>query len=355
VKSTELISLLAALLLAAPAMAQDEYCNGLDDDDDEQIDENPVDCEPPLVCLHGVCLEPCAETEPECPEGFVCDFYGDVGLCVPDVCSEDSAAPLDCVDNPYCCDEGFAAPCYCEAIIEMCINPCYAVTCPEGLVCVPEDGGACHPFDESCYVSGCPIGEICVDEICVPDPCEGVTCGDGEFCNADGECAAVCTVEDDCPRGAACYMGECVDDACANVVCAPGWTCEDGVCIKGECWNVPCWFYEICVDGVCVDDPCWNVHCPNCALCVNGACYEFGAESHGEADADADGDGDGDGDGDSDGDADGDADADTDDALGDPSSSTNPGSKSCGCAAPGQARARPGLSSMIVGALWSRR
>lgn len=157
---------------------------------------------------------------------------------------------------------------------QLCADACYAVTCPDGFNCIPEDGGECHPIGESCYGDGCPAGQICVDGECADDQCHGVECEDPQYCNPNGECVSPC-VDVDCPPGQGCYEGTCVDDPCAGVICEPGLSCFGGACVQGDCFGVECEFYEICVDGECVHDPCRNLVCPDCLMCADGACYEY--------------------------------------------------------------------------------
>jgi hypothetical protein len=364
---------LGALLAAAPALAEDEVCNGIDDDDDGQTDEdlfstwmcsnsqtlNPSegicnegpeycvdgewlcsagepmpeicdgldnDCDgltddnievecPNHTCVEGQCAESCGEDEPPCPDGKTCEEIDGEWYCLSHWCDETFDGHLPCVDNPYCCDEGQVPPCHCKEGGEgACVDDCYG-WCQAGFVLVPQDGCTCHPAQESCYVAGCPAGEICVDGECTEDPCELVWCEEGAYCNADGECVSACA-DIECPPGWACWEGECVNDPCAGVLCVPGYSCLDGECYAGDCWDVACEFYEVCVDGECIHDPCWNIECPNCFYCVGGGCYGYG---------DTDGDSDGDSDSDSDVDTDSDTDSDSDSDSGSDTSAADPG------------------------------
>lgn len=142
-----LVKLAVAALLAtcltfvsAAARADDagpdgELCNGLDDDDDGQTDEgdicptgeicyymqclvdcseDPESCFDPSYCFNGLCHEPCGAEL--CPEHWICELVNSEFLCIPSVCSGFDDIDLPCIDNPYCCDEGFTPPCYCEAV-----------------------------------------------------------------------------------------------------------------------------------------------------------------------------------------------------------------------------------------------
>jgi hypothetical protein len=101
---------------------------------------------------------------------------------------------------------------------------------------------ACEPACDACF--------ICDEETttCVVDPeQQGVPCGPGQLCQADGACA--------CSGDSCGVNGDCVDGACV---------CDGG--------------FELCADG-CIDpqtDPdncgaCGN-ECPATAECVAGAC-----------------------------------------------------------------------------------
>ncbi len=76
-----------------------------------------------------------------------------------------------------------------------------------------------------------PEGDITLNRVVV-DPCDGVTCGDGETC-VEGECVAA--------------------DPCDGVTCGDGETCVDGGCVATDpCDGVTCGDGETCVDGECV-------------------------------------------------------------------------------------------------------
>ena len=91
--------------------------------------------------------------------------------------------------------------------------------------------GAClNP--ESCQSdSACLPDSICEGELCVEDPCEGVTCERGVCARTSGECvnAATCTEASEataCTEGFKCSAQACVDEAtfCAEL------DCQQGVC-----------------------------------------------------------------------------------------------------------------------------
>jgi hypothetical protein len=129
-------------------------------------------------------------------------------------------------------------------------DPCEGVTCAEGEMCVDGDCVAVDP----CEGVMCDEGEMCVDGACVAaDPCEGVMCDEGQEC-VDGECVAV--------------------DPCEGVMCDEGEMCVDGACVAADpCEGVMCDEGQECVDGECVAvDPCEGVMCDEGETCVDGVC-----------------------------------------------------------------------------------
>ena len=98
-----------------------------------------------------------------------------------------------------------------------------------------------------------PAGDLTFQRVGTGDPCDGVTCEDGESC-VDGQCIP--------------------DDPCTDVVCDTGESCVDGQCIPDDpCTDVVCDTGESCVDGQCIpDDPCADVVCDTGESCVDGVC-----------------------------------------------------------------------------------
>jgi hypothetical protein len=223
-----------------------ELCNGLDDDCDGAVDDDPL-CPAFHECVRGVCVpNPCSNEFTLCPEGFSCDPSRH---CVPTDCGGGATCLLG-----QACRGG------------TCVDPCASVTCGAGAVCA---GGLCT--GGGCYASGCPDGGLCRNGACMGDPCTGVTCPAGSFCR-DGDCVQSCAFRQ-CPQGQSCQAdGFCVSDACASTTCGAGQACDAGSCLPDPCVGVGCGPKQVCQMGRCVDNPCNGVTCP-VGTCVAGQCY----------------------------------------------------------------------------------
>ena len=145
-------------------------------------------------------------------------------------------------------------------IDETCVDPCADVTCEDGLSCVR---GECV----DCNDTGCPTGEICRADVCVTDRCATRECGE-EMC-VDGTCASVCG-EGDCPPGQRCAAdASCEPDPCDGIACGAGRYCDGGECRADPCAAMTCPRGDVCVPNLgCIDDPCAGVVCPDGRRCV---------------------------------------------------------------------------------------
>ena len=162
----------------------------------------------------------------------------------------------ECVD----CDEAVCSPRHCDADIPcdavtgLCEDPCANVQCDDGMACNP-DSGACEAIPDI--------------QNCTPCEAEG-ECGDGFWCanynNQYRACAADCTETGRCDDGFTCeatvrngrrirlcYDSQnlCLPDACDGVDCGDA-QCDpaDGQCVE------------------CLDD----AHCADGSVCLEGAC-----------------------------------------------------------------------------------
>ncbi len=305
--------------------AASDWCNGLDDDCDTEIDEDFVSEECTLDCGTGttacdsatgeIYCSGVADPQPEDCNGLDDDCNGlvddgdlidepddldcyDGGLCLP--------GTLTCLGGDWVCVGGTPPG------IEIC--DCEDNNCndeiDEGDICAP--GAICvecqcaYPCGEGEFP--CPLGSACehiedVGDYCLVDLCYGVECvpdenGDKTEC-VDGECQRSCDLvtcpgglvcrgsdgqcvpdnclyfPDRCTEDQFCVAGECVDDPCANVTCTgDGEYCVDGQCV-GTCAGVTCADGEHCVLGVCQPVPCGG-QCGPHQTCneATGTCVE---------------------------------------------------------------------------------
>jgi hypothetical protein len=312
--------------------AQDELCNGLDDDCDGLIDESPEDegrtCFTDLPgrcsfgrsrCENGVLVcdannlaveEECDLIDSDC-DGLIdegtrnlCGLCGEVETEVCDGIDQDCDGVLDegttCPDG-YSCFEGTCADrcdsneCFGDTICVdgYCVDFCHNVECEVGSACQAGvcidlcaevncgDGEACHMGEclrDSCFDIPCPAGQRCGPSGCEVDPCFGVDCADNAFCR-DGLCVDSCGVIS-CPGDQRCVDGQCTGDPCTDVVCGAGEECVNGSCIENLCNNVSCDEGYICVYGECEFDGCSSIECPageRCEIDEDGNAQCIGA------------------------------------------------------------------------------
>jgi MYXO-CTERM domain-containing protein len=224
------------LVCSGGTMGGVEVCNGVDDDCDQQIDEPPL----PDPWIGEDCTDP----------GF--EQIGDTGEC--------EFGQLICENGAPACD-GYKGPspeiCNgkdddCDGVAdEMAMCPDATNLCVEGSCLVPCGSGE-FP---------CPAGFYCKNlpsqgNFCLADPCFGVTCPPGNECDqATGQCVDLCTVIQ-CPAGKTCVQGACSDCFDPRLSCMEGFVCHKNGTGVGEC----------------VADPCPAGKCPLDQICNNGAC-----------------------------------------------------------------------------------
>jgi hypothetical protein len=224
-----------------------EVCNGRDDDCDGMVD-NMAPCPSNFVCYGGQCDPLCMGGEFPCPGGYAPMTVNGQCVCVPD---------KTC--NPAC-----AAPLVCDPATGNCVDPCAKISCPQGLAC---QGGACV----GCEALGC-TGQCqrCdrASHLCVVDKCCNVKCDQTGFCNpSTGMCVETCP--NGCPTGQVCEGGSCVPDPCFGKDCPEGQACDNrsGMCAPDVCINVTCAPNLTCCGAACVADPCAITQCPQNTFC----------------------------------------------------------------------------------------
>lgn len=262
-----------------------EVCNGVDDDCDGVVD-NMAQCpSPDQICVQGSCVSACESGEFPCPAGQFCDMLEDTE-CAPNMPPCLYCLPDLCLDAN--CPDGWS----CDRATGECSDPCLNTQCPAGETCRPVDGnGVCFDcFDNTCaqgqWEYCCGPDELCVSNQngvgeCQVDPCAGVQCDPGSFCQ-DGVCACA-DCDPACGAGEICNQStcSCEPDPCAGIACPGNQVCDPTIegcegtdcCVNAnECFNVNCPQGQVCnpSDGTCCADPCIGVQCPSGFVCEAG-------------------------------------------------------------------------------------
>jgi hypothetical protein len=339
----------------------------------ETCQTTPGGCPEPS-CWEAGCSDPICNTQchdectTQCPEPSCWDA-GSTEICndecsevCDDLCFELGGSSDQCcwdscneVCNTYSWEAGCTYPepweCWesCNEVCETnCIDNCWDAGCiyPEPWECWPEvttcteSGGYCNKYeiksDEWCagydwvIVSQqeCPFG--CDGASCIPDPCAGVNCNDGNSCTTDscsngvcsnvqkacsaglecsgGSCIPICTNECDpsiedstCSGNTIQYCGNYDSDSCyewgGEETCETGWTCSgDTAILKSGCDTAEEVFGTIayCSTGLSTDCNVLDTDWKSAGACTeekadysckgSGACYEKNKQTRNKID-----------------------------------------------------------------------
>ncbi|HEY4056065.1 MAG TPA: MopE-related protein, partial [Kofleriaceae bacterium] len=252
-----------------------ETCNCQDDDCDGRVDENAASlCGAGATCDESACqcAFPCAEGEFPCPTGKLCNANH---FCVADPCFNVTCPQVQ--GDLQVCHPKPSNPADHE-----CVSACdpSVITCPNTTVCF-KPAGDCRPDDCTTFPDYCTGAQSCVNGACVSNPCTGVTCEAGQFCN-NGSCYGSCAGVE-CPTGQRCELGTCQADPCGKA-CPFGKACDpqSGLCVTNPCDSFQCPQGQWCdpeQGAMCVDDPCaiFNIVCEEGQVCHGGSCFEKNA------------------------------------------------------------------------------
>ncbi len=259
-----------------------EQCNCLDDDCDGTVDEDTT-CGNGGQCVQCQCAFACSPGEFPCPLGDKCvNNFCVTDPCYNHACPAQGGIAQVCEPNPN------------DPTQPECVAACSVTTCPSPLICVDATGD-CKPNDCTTFPNMCTASQTCVVDpntgtaSCVSNPCSGVTCPSGQYCEG-GNCVMSCA-DVTCPNGQRCRLGVCETDPCGHP-CPFGQVCDDAsqMCHPDPCQFRQCPQGDWCNpnDGQCEADPCIGTACPSPdQICKGGTCYnpdqflpDAGASAH---------------------------------------------------------------------------
>ena len=225
-----------------------EVCDGKDNNCDGVIDTS-AQCPSGFGCRDGQCVKQCVAGEMPCPPGYKCVNQ----FCVPQRCQGVVCPPGE----------------ICNETTGMCGDPCMGVMCPNPKTCVSTSGVA-RCIDCNDPMLACTGTQICIMGTCQDDPCHGVNCTGGTYCDK-GMCKDLC-VPGKCAKEERCVAGQCQPDPCWNVACPAGLFCDPTTkkCETDLCPGTLCGAGMACVSqtNTCKADPCQTIHCPDdCWTC----------------------------------------------------------------------------------------
>jgi hypothetical protein len=256
----------------------EERCDGADQDCDERVDEDYVDCEPQRClgdgtgrfqevaaasCEEATCMDPvgtaCAlytcvgggEAGDTCattcaPEGAdedrfcIAAAHCDAATCDPDVadggvCDEDSDCESGNCENGFCCGRGLTC---CGTGSDCPGFPGVGTVCNEPTRCQGTRGTVmCETSTASCTTaSGIPDDTACTSDV-IADGCgffRDLRCT-GAADQPEPRCPSTCTSDTECDGNAHCFLNTCFPDRPDGEACTASNQCASGHCQNGFC------------------------------------------------------------------------------------------------------------------------
>ena len=300
-----------------------EVCDGKDNDCNNSVDDQPIDCKGPLcelgslgyfsragdVCNGVMCVQQSAmmcglytcsgggEVGDDC--ALACDVeddakcipsaHCDASICYADVvdgsaCDEDSDCQSSHCQNGFCCAHGDC----CQTADQCPGFGTFAPTCDDPATCQGTRGEAVCNANSICSTNGVVQDDSACDSTTVADDCgfyKAIDCS-GATSQTPPVCPTSCQTHADCDADAWCNpqnhtcQGDLDDgDSCGN----PG---DDDRCKSGHCQNGFCCGAGDCC-GVAQDCPPSYSRAPQCtspsacdgdadiATCVNSECAKL--------------------------------------------------------------------------------
>lgn len=178
--------------------------------------QSDSDCDAGLSCdqASGDCvIPPCSSTD-DCAPGFICG-NGDICVSGCAACRKNCTTNADCGSSGYCVDNTDGS--------KVCL-----VLCGENAAC---------PGDSECY--RVPDGEGGDAYVCGAPDATNSLCPEGYVCESD-DVMDECTADDECDAGQTCQNStqgrKCLTapDPCDDVTCDDGQVCEEGACVDTD-------------------------------------------------------------------------------------------------------------------------
>ncbi len=252
-----------------------ETCNCQDDNCNGQVDEGSL-CPSGAACTSCQCAFHCSPGEFPCPLGKKCKGTMPNDFCVADPCFGVTCPAVPgikqaCIEDPNQANNHLCVSACSQVTCsasQVCIdttgeckpNDCttFPARCSATQNCIVDPNGIGQCVDNPCAGVMCAADQYCVNNTCVGS-CADIECPLAQRCRL-GMCEAD-PCGHPCPFGKACHdeTGQCVDNPCQFVTCLDGQYCNENH------------------GGACEPDPCdiFGIRCPNAGeVCKGGTCYD---------------------------------------------------------------------------------